>query len=212
MIDSNAPLNAPSDDPAAQRARLRRARAALPRAYRNEASRLALQRLIQTPWFPAARHIGLYLPFGAEADPLHLFDLTRGVSKVFHVPILSSGNSNQLMFGPLARAGCWRTNRFGIAEPRLPAGLLRRPIRLDLVVMPLAGFDPACNRLGMGGGFYDRSFAFRNGRGRWRRPRQVGVAFEAQKLDRLPAADWDVPLDAVVTERATYFRDRPTGY
>ena len=74
---------------------------------------------------------------------------------------------------------------------------------LDLVLVPLVGFDGAGNRLGMGGGFYDRSFAFL-GQRRWRRPRLVGVAFDLQRVDRLPRRAWDVPLDAVASERGCY--------
>ena len=66
--------------------------------------------------------------------------------------------------------------------------------------MPLVAFDDRGRRVGMGGGYYDRTFAARRGRRALRRPRLVGVAFGFQRRDALPGAAWDVPLDAAVTE------------
>jgi 5-formyltetrahydrofolate cyclo-ligase len=80
------------------------------------------------------------------------------------------------------------------------------PIRLDLLLVPLVGFDADCNRLGMGGGFYDRTLAYLTRRTHWRRPRLVGIAHECQRVERLETGPWDVPLDAVATERRLYWR------
>lgn len=90
-------------------------------------------------------------------------------------------------------------NRFGIPEPdrnakRLPSRLL------SVVLLPLVGFDSDGNRLGMGGGFYDRTFGYAI-HSSARRPRLIGVAYECQRsADGLPRRPWDVPLDGVVTE------------
>ena len=77
---------------------------------------------------------------------------------------------------------------------------------LDLVLMPLVGFDADDNRLGMGAGFYDRKFAFLRHRRAWHRPLLLGIAFDAQRMERFDAAPHDVPLWGVVTERAVYGR------
>ena len=71
---------------------------------------------------------------------------------------------------------------------------------LDLVFVPLVGFDPRGNRIGMGRGFYDSCFAFRRRLRHWRRPLLVGVAYDAQCVPVLPVETHDVPLDAIVTE------------
>ena len=68
--------------------------------------------------------------------------------------------------------------------------------------MPLVAFSAAGTRLGMGGGYYDRSFAFRHGRGA--PPRLVGVGYGFQREDALAAEPWDVPLDAVATEAGLF--------
>ena len=87
----------------------------------------------------------------------------------------------------------WRRNRFGIAEPA--DGRCLSVIALSVVLMPLVAFSDEGRRMGMGGGFYDRYFAAS------RRPLMVGVAHELQRIRHIPPRDWDVPLDAVVTER-----------
>jgi 5-formyltetrahydrofolate cyclo-ligase len=69
--------------------------------------------------------------------------------------------------------------------------------------MPLVGFDPRGNRIGMGKGYYDRALSFRRRQQHWKTPRLVGLAFECQRVDALPARAHDVPLDALVTEAGT---------
>jgi 5-formyltetrahydrofolate cyclo-ligase len=96
-------------------------------------------------------------------------------------------------------------NRYRIAEPRGAATLPAQGFAL--VLMPLVGFDGEGNRLGNGAGYYDRFLASR--RGRYGRPLLMGIAFECQRLDALPSAAHDVPLDGVITERGLqYFRRR----
>ena len=77
--------------------------------------------------------------------------------------------------------------------------------------MPLVGFDPEGGRLGMGGGFYDRSLAYRNRHAYCRKPALLGLAHECQKVDRLALASWDVPLEATVTDRAWYAAGKGTA-
>jgi len=73
-----------------------------------------------------------------------------------------------------------------------------------LVLLPLVGFDEQGGRLGMGGGFYDRSLAYRPLRKNWHKPTLLGVAHECQKVDRLALASWDIRLQGVVTDRRWY--------
>jgi 5-formyltetrahydrofolate cyclo-ligase len=94
--------------------------------------------------------------------------------------------------------GRQRPNRLGIAEPEGSRMIGAR--WLDVVFLPLVGFDARGVRLGMGGGFYDRAFAFRRWRTAWHAPRLVGVAYAFQQVESLTAAAHDVRLDAVVTE------------
>ena len=66
----------------------------------------------------------------------------------------------------------------------------------DLVLVPGVGFDRAGNRLGRGGGHYDRTFVAGG-------PRLVGVCFQLQLVERVPHDSRDRPMDAIVTERGT---------
>src|SRR5207253_1457477 len=75
-----------------------------------------------------------------------------------------------------------------------------RARRLDVVFLPLVGFDAQGVRLGTGGGYYDRAFAFRRGRSAWHVPRLVGLAYAFQQVERIAPAAHDVLLDAVVTD------------
>jgi 5-formyltetrahydrofolate cyclo-ligase len=97
-------------------------------------------------------------------------------------------------------------NRYGIPEPARYRDHLLPARRLELVIAPLLGFDCACHRLGMGGGYYDRTFSFLNQRRHIHRPLLIGLAYELQRIESLDPQPWDVRLDAVVTENRTYRR------
>ncbi len=121
-----------------------------------------------------------------------------------------------VLHGDVLRFAPWRagdplvTNRFGIPEPDVEPSSALAPEALALVVMPLVGFDGHGQRLGMGGGWYDRSFAFR--RGRAAPPWLVGAGFGVQQVEALEAASWDIVPDAICTESDTLLRalDRAT--
>jgi 5-formyltetrahydrofolate cyclo-ligase len=108
-----------------------------------------------------------------------------------------------LWFGRYAPDTILQPNRYRIPEPAIAADTVADPSRFDLVLVPLVGFDLVGNRLGMGGSYYDRTFAYRL-ENKTRHQRLVGLAFECQKCERLPAEPWDVPLDGVVTEAGIY--------
>ena len=95
-------------------------------------------------------------------------------------------------------------NRFRIAEPQDLPARQRKVWTLDLILLPLVGFDEQGGRLGMGGGFYDRSLAYLHRRKNWHMPTLLGLAHECQRVDELAMASWDVPLQATVTDKAWY--------
>ena len=94
-------------------------------------------------------------------------------------------------------------NRFGILEPLFDAKKILKPEELDLVIAPLVGFDENANRLGLGGGYYDQTFAFKKQQ-RQNKPYLIGIAYEMQKLASLAVMDWDVPMDMIITEEKFY--------
>jgi len=106
-----------------------------------------------------------------------------------------------LRFAPWRPGEPLRQNRFGIPEPDVQAEDALLPEQMALVVTPLVGFDAHGGRLGMGGGWYDRSFAFRHDRPA--PPWLVGAAFAVQQVEALPLAGWDVRVDAICTDAST---------
>jgi len=117
-----------------------------------------------------------------------------------------------MRFVPLDRGARFRVNCYGIAEPESSPLDQARPLTLDTILLPVVGFDRRGNRLGMGAGYYDRALRHRRDPARrWRRPRLVGLAFACQQTDDIVPSRWDVPLDAVVTEREVIVAGRPSS-
>lgn len=186
------------------RRQLRRARRSLSPRQQREASLKLLEQLAQHPLFRRSRHIAFYLANDGEIDPGALMEHARKMGKHCYLPVLSTWPADSMNFQRLVNGQRWTRNRFGIREPLPDRRLQARPWRLDLVLMPLVGFDEQGNRLGMGGGFYDRTFAYLRRRQHWTGPRLLGLAHDCQKVDRLPAAPWDIPLDGIVSDQQLF--------
>ncbi len=144
------------------------------------------------------RHFAAYLSNDGEPDLGLLLNRAALMGKRVYLPAL---HRKSLWFLPLSSNASMVQNQFGIAEPACHPDQRLKPFALDLVLVPLVAFDDSGSRLGMGGGYYDRSFAFLHQRTRWRRPRLIGVAFEFQRAGEIPSRPWDVRLDGIITER-----------
>ncbi len=175
------------------RRRLRKARRSLSVRDRTDADRRICAKLERLPAFRHAQTIAAYLAFDGEPSVSSLFDDAR---KRFLVPVI---RAKQMKFAPLSADTDLRANRFGIAEPSHQ--IRERTRSIDVVLVPLVGFDESGNRLGMGGGYYDRHFSFLHARRIYFRPRLIGVAYELQNINEIPADPWDVPLSGIVTDR-----------
>ena len=186
------------------RSRLRKARRALSPEQQSEAARGLLENLLSLHSFRCARRVACYLPNDGEIDPGLVIDWLLLHGKTCYLPVLSHINGNSLLFAPVNYDSDMGVNRFGIPEPVVPLRDLVRPIKLDLVLLPLVAFDAAGQRIGMGGGYYDRSLQGRRNRLYWLKPRLIGIAHDLQKVDRIVANKWDVPLEGVVTDRKVY--------
>ncbi|MBL8259462.1 MAG: 5-formyltetrahydrofolate cyclo-ligase [Candidatus Competibacteraceae bacterium] len=185
------------------RQRLRSARRNLPLIERQEAALAVARRVLDWPPFGAAARIAAYWAREGELDPKPLLEAAWAEGKDVYLPVVIDAPSRSLRFAPY-RPGCpLRRNRFAIPEPDVPESRWLAPEALDLVLLPLVAFDAAGVRLGMGGGFYDRSFAFlRHGDDQCRRPWLLGLGYEFQQSpEPLPLEPWDVPLHAVATDQ-----------
>ena len=161
------------------------------------------RRLAAWPAFAGATRIAGYWACDGELDPMPALERVWATNRQVYLPVLAE--ESLLCFAPYRPGVPLRRNRFKIPEPEVAPAEWVRPSQLDLVLAPLVAFDSTGTRLGMGGGFYDRSFAFlREAGDRGRRPWLLGLAYEFQKVAELVRQPWDVPLNAVVTEAALY--------
>jgi len=199
-----APLSRPQ-----LRRMLRNARRALTPSEQRRAAQGLYRQLAQHPLFRRAKHISLYLPTDGEIDPRLLLRAAQRRGKATYLPVLSAWPRTKMVFQRVDPGEKLLPNRFRILEPRINACRQRKVWALDLVLLPLVGFDDAGGRLGMGGGFYDRSLAYLARRQSWRKPTLLGLAHECQKVDRLAQASWDVPLAGTVTDKYWYIAETP---
>jgi 5-formyltetrahydrofolate cyclo-ligase len=185
----------------AQRRELRARRNALPPGRRQILAQRIDAYAARLPEFRRAAAIGLYAHFGSEVPTLALRALARRRGCRLYLPHITNFATYAMVFS--RDFGCpLRRNRLGIGEA--PSAPTLDVAQLDLLLMPLVGFDDAGNRLGNGAGYYDRLLGARLGhtvrRALRPRPLLVGLAFECQHLGAITAAVHDVPLDAVISE------------
>ncbi len=182
------------------RRRNRELRAALDADALARAAAALRARLLELPVYREARRIAAYFAVNGEIDLGPLIESALDAGKQVYLPNL---DRETLRFSPYFHGQKMRINRYRLPEPDVDDDAMLEPRELDLVLAPLVAFDAARNRLGMGGGFYDRSFAFRRDPG-CDQPALVGVAHELQRVDALVPKPWDVRLDMVVTDQAVY--------
>lgn len=199
-----APLSRPQ-----LRRMLRKARRALTPSEQRQAALGLYRQLAQHPLFRRAKHISLYLPTDGEIDPRLLLRAAQRRGKATYLPVLSAWPRTKMVFQRVRPGVKLLPNSFRILEPRVNISQQRKVWALDLVLLPLVGFDDAGGRLGMGGGFYDRSLAYLARRQSWRKPTLLGLAHECQKVERLVQASWDVPLAGTVTDKQWYVAQTP---
>lgn len=188
-----------SQDRASLRRTLRHARKSLTQEAQLAAAKDIVGALDSLPEIRSASVVAGYLPNDGEVslEPffVHLQDLSPEIR--FALPVLHPFCPGHLVFLHYHDATPMKHNRFGIPEPACNVTDVIPTASLDVILLPLVGFDHRGNRLGMGGGFYDRTLAHRH---RWASsPSLIGIAHECQQVDTLPVQSWDVPLDAIVT-------------
>ncbi len=188
------------NDHAEMRSRNRRLRAELTPEQLAQAADALCARLVELEAYRDAERIAAYFAVNGEIGLAPLIERALADGKQVFLPNL---DREALRFAAYFEGQKMRTNRFRLPEPDVSDAEMLAPQALDLVLAPLTVFDAGHNRIGMGGGFYDRSFAFRKDPANTR-PQLIGVAHELQKVDRIEPEDWDVRLDLVVTDKAVY--------
>lgn len=175
---------------------LRQSRKQLSPSQRQKYNCAINQRFIRSGLLLRASSIATFLPNDGEVD-LSLLIQTCAARRIAHfLPVIKK--NNQLNFSRYKWGDQLSLNQFGIPEPVNAASL--SSALFTIIVLPLVGFDLSGNRLGMGGGYYDKTLAFVNQSNCFKRPLLIGAAYEVQLSKKIQANKWDVGLDAVITE------------
>ena len=200
------------DERQSLRMTIRQRRTKLDPAWCEANSALICKHLADSWLYRRAKHIAFYFALGNEAKLELLMHDAWSHGKQVYLPILGLRYSGQLWFVPCQPSTPLYKNRFGIAEPVHAPHERRVQLRgLDMILMPLVAFDQTGNRLGMGGGFYDKTLASLHAScASWSRPKRIGIAYDMQRVAAIPGEDWDVPLDSVVTESGLQWFKRGT--
>lgn len=184
---------------------LRRQRLSLSMHTRRRAEQFIVRQIRRQPHFVDAQTVGLYLDAFGEVPTSALIHLCFKLRKTVYLPVVRSVNQ-PLSWSRITRHQ-WQTrrmmkHRFGMKQPLMQRGVSVKT--LDCLFMPLVGFDLKGHRLGMGGGFYDRTLAAFTSTGKHQnKPWRIGVAYDFQRVEKLHSNTWDIPLHAIVT---------PSGY
>lgn len=183
------------------RTEIRRRRMALSANEQAQAASALVQQVLSAPALMARQHFALYLSNDGEINTAPLIAALLAYGKTLYLPILHPVVPGYLVFQHYDQHTPMTTNRFGIAEPALNCATIKPVAELEVIFTPLVAFDKQGNRLGMGGGFYDRTLA--------QLPKNhhtalIGLAHQCQLVSELPVAAWDQPLDGIITPTEYY--------
>lgn len=181
---------------------LKRTRQSLSASQCLDASAAVCAKILSLAIFQQSQHIAYYFAQNNEIDLIAVWQQAHVMNKKNYFPTLDDALSSML-FLPYKPTQPLKSNRYGISEPLGSSIEAIAPSLLELVFVPLVGFDLAGNRLGMGAGYYDRTFDFLCNK-QIKKPLLIGVGYELQKVEGIPTEVWDVKLDGVVTEKAYY--------
>ncbi|MDH3430554.1 MAG: 5-formyltetrahydrofolate cyclo-ligase [Gammaproteobacteria bacterium] len=165
---------------------------------RANASSIICHKVIHSHEFMSCETIACYLPLADEVDPIDVIDRAWCAKKRIFSPVIDMRGN--MIFRQLTPNTDLRRNNFGLLEP--VSGTVVTAKSIDLVITPVVAFDNEHHRIGMGGGYFDRSFYFLKHRKKWLRPKLLGVAFDCQEVEKFAPNPWDIPLYQVITERS----------
>jgi len=155
--------------------------------------------LLASDIFKQSKNIACYVAVDHEFDLNPIIEEILNIGKLCYLPKI---NNSHLDFFYFSKNTPLELNRFNIPEPAGSNMIDKKD--LDLVLLPLVGFDLSGHRLGMGGGFYDKSFSFLLD-DKMKKPFLLGAAFECQKFPKIPTEAFDAKLDGALTEKTIYY-------
>lgn len=137
-------------------------------------------------------HIALYLAQDGELSPNLVIDWLWKQGKSVYLPVIHPFSKGQLLFLHYAPETKLIANKYNILEPALRCSNICPLDRLDMICTPLVAFDAQGHRIGMGGGYYDRTFAHFKGK-------KLGLAHDCQQVTQISPSPWDQDLDFILT-------------
>lgn len=155
--------------------------------------------------FTQSKNVAFYIAAFGEIDPNPIMQLALEQNKNCYLPTIEFSINKQLNFIKHQTSDQLQKNHYLILEPQFDKNKIIPATKLDLVFTPLMGFDLEGHRLGMGAGYYDATFNFLLKSRRPTKPLLVGLAYDWQQIETLNAEAWDVPIDAIITEKNIYF-------
>ena len=164
--------------------------------YISDCSKKICEHLSELDQYRSAKYLGLYQATRGEVDLSYLWDRAPFQGKFCYFPSITTESS--LLFLPATPATAFKKNTFDIIEPDVSPELAIDVEQLQIIIMPLVAFDGQCRRLGMGGGYYDKTLANK------KTQCLVGLAYNFQKTSYIEANSWDIPLDMVITPDKIY--------
>ncbi|MDN3615184.1 5-formyltetrahydrofolate cyclo-ligase [Vibrio gallaecicus] len=184
------------------RKQIRHTRNALPSDVQHQASIDLITQVSTQPELIKSQHIALYISADGELDTQPLIEWLWTQDKQTYLPVLHPFSPGHLLFLHYNSTTPLTYNKYGIIEPKLNQTLVKPVSQLDLIFTPLVAFDTQGQRLGMGGGYYDRTLSkwFETGKG----AKPLGLAHDCQQVERLPTESWDIPLPKIVTPSKTW--------
>lgn len=199
ILNSSSVTN--SDKPIrAEKKRLRQdcktKRLAISAAQRMQTAEAIAQQLIKLPEWAPANYIAGYWATQGEV-PLHIVQMRVQSPKVWCLPIIQSDKT--LKFAPWRSGDPLVSNLYGIPEPDISPTSALDASSISIILLPLLAYTRSGARLGMGGGYYDRSLAFRGSQSA--PPLLIGIAYSEQEAESLPSEQWDIKLDMLINER-----------
>lgn len=186
------------------RQRLRKQRRDLTSVQQRHHGEQVKRHLKKLSCFQKAKVVAVYRDADGELSTDAIIKACRQMNKQLLLPVLHPFMHGHLMFRQWPVNARMKLNRYGIDEPASCYDVIDARA-IDLVIVPLVAFDENCYRMGMGGGYYDRTFSFRHINS-WRKPKLIGVAHELQRVDKINIESWDIAMDAVITESKIYQR------
>jgi len=169
---------------------------AMTASERARASRRITDQFVNSRYFLSSVTIACYVSTWDEVDTSAIIERAWCAKKRVFLPV-TAAHGRMFFRETLPETDLSRSN-FGLWEP--VSGTLIDAKELDVVVTPLVAFDAGRNRIGMGGGYFDRTFAFLANRSHWLRPKLIGVAFECQRVQKITRNPWDIPVFRILTE------------